>query len=125
MHGLNLNYILTMKLSELKAKAQAILDIKETDGIFSIHEFRLKSGGAPRNKIGVKEEFRSENFEYNTTANGAAYSGSIGIMCKDSGVRDKRELTIFITPNNTSFVYIFVGSSAERFDWGALAEPEL
>lgn len=114
-----------MKLSELKAMAQLILDIPEKVGEFTTHEFTTKCSGTPRNLVNLNVAYKTQEFKYNTTANGAAFSGSIGILCRDTGTMDKQGRKIYIDPENTVFVYIYTGSSPESFDYGALVSPTL
>jgi len=114
-----------MHLADLKAMARKILDISETDGEFHAVSFTTSSGGSPRNLVGVVEVSRTETFRYDTTANGAAYSGELKVMCRDTGTCDSKKRMIYETQNGTVFVYDYRAGSPASFDSGRLIDPEL
>jgi len=110
-------------LTELKAEARKILNIPDIVGEYSNKSFSCGSGGSPTNKAGVPEVHRADDFAYNTTANGAAYSGEVVVLCKDTGATDAEGNTIYVTPNGIVFVFEYYPGSAASFDGGCLREP--
>jgi hypothetical protein len=110
-------------LKELKNEAQKILDIPDVIGEYSNVSFYCRSGGSPKNKAGVPEVHRSDDFAYNTTANGAAYRGEVVVLCKDTSTFDAEGNKIYITPDGVVFVFQYYSGSAASFDGGCLREP--
>jgi hypothetical protein len=114
-----------MTLNELKQQAARILEIPESHGDFTNKSFTARSGGAPRNNIGLPEVHRGNEFRYRTTANGDAYEGEVVILCNDTGTKDRNGKTIYSTPQGQVFVYRYHGGSAESFDYGSFEHPKL
>lgn len=113
-----------MTLEELKSEAKKVLAIEPAEG-FEHHTFTTGSGGRPRNKAGVCEVHSSNDFAYDTVANGAAYKGSVTIECRLTGAKDKDGLEIYQTPDGKVFVYAYRRGSPESFDRGVIREPHL
>lgn len=113
-----------MTLDDLKAQARAILEIQPTEG-FKHHSFYCRSGGAPSNKVGVPEVHRESRFEYDTVANGCAYSGTVVVDCRETGTRDADGRDIYLTPEGTVFVFRYQRGSPDSFDYGALVAPRM
>lgn len=110
-------------LTELKAEARKILEIPDNIGEYKNESFVCRSGGSPTNKAGVPEVHRSDDFAYNTTANGAAYRGEVVVLCKDTGAADVDGNTIYITPDGVVFVFEYYPGCPSSFDGGCLREP--
>lgn len=114
-----------MQLAELKKQAAAILEIPDTVGDFANRSFTCRSGGAPRNKVGVKEVHRESTFAYRTTANGDAESGEVVVLCRDTGSRDANGENILVAPDGITFVFRHWAGSPASFDGGVLESPTL
>jgi hypothetical protein len=115
-----------MKLEELKKQAQAILDLKVTEGYEHI-SFTTNSGGLPAIKVEFTDEVisRLEEPKYNTPANGMAYSSETVILCKNTGIKDKNDRLIYVTPNDVTFVYAYSGGSPYCFDSASFRSPNI
>lgn len=113
-----------MTFDELKAEAAKILAIQPGVG-YAYHTFSCRSGGAPANQVGVPEVHCESEFRYETTANGAAFSGSVTVECRDTGGRDADGRTIYETPAGVVFVFAYRPGSPDRFDRGRLVPPNL
>lgn len=112
-----------MNVSELKEMAKKILALEPSKD-FQHVAFSCRSGGAPRNKAKVPVIHTESNYEYPTVAGGPAYSGSVTVECRDTGVKDVNGRTIYETPENQVFVFEYRRGSPESFDYGALVDPE-
>lgn len=113
-----------MTLDELKAEAVKVLALEPAEG-YEHHTFSCRSGGAPRNEIGLPEAHREETFAYPTAAHGSAYKGSVTVECRETGVVDADERMIYETPAHQVFVYVFRGGSPESFDRGRFENPNM
>jgi hypothetical protein len=114
-----------MTLKELKENAKKILEIPEEVGDFKNESFTCKSGGAPRNIVGVDEVYRNQEFSYHTTANGDAYSGEIVVLCRKTGTLDAKNREIYTTPNGIVFVESYSCGDACSFDYCKLIPPKV
>ena len=115
----------TMKLNELKIAAAAILEIPDSVGDFTNESFQCCSGGSPKNKVSIPEVHRCDTPKYRTVSNGWAFSGELVILCKRTGVSDRNNREIFITPNNTTFVFRYLSGDQYSFDFGSIESPSL
>lgn len=113
-----------MTLDELKSEAAKILAIQPVAN-YAHHTFECRSGGAPTNQVGVPEAHWESQFRYDTVANGAAYSGSVTVECRDTGARDADGRTIYETPAGVVFVFAYRPGSPDRFDRGRLVPPNM
>ena len=93
------------------------------NGDFERVTFSCRSGGAPRNRMGIPEVVRTEEDAYMTVANGPAVRGSITIEFQDTGTRDADGRTIYATPMGVNFVFVHVSGNECCFDRGRLAPP--
>jgi len=114
-----------MQLDELKKQAAAILAIPDFIGDFANKSFTCRSGGAPRNRVGVPEVHRASHFRYRTNSNGNAERGEVVVLCRDTGSRDSNKRAILVTPEGVTFVFCYWPSSPESFDEGELMSPTL
>lgn len=112
-----------MTLAALKEEAAKILAIPETVGEFENRHFNCRSGGSPRNDVGVPEVHRSDEFAYSTNNNGPAYYGHVTVLCKDTGAKDSKGRVIYITPCGKVFVFRYSPGSLYNFDSGILIAP--
>jgi len=112
-----------MFLAELKENAKKILAIPDGVDGFTNVSFTTSSGGCPSNKTNIVPVSKAEDFVYNTTACGEAYRGEIVILCKKTETVDSDGDAIYITPDNTVFVYKYYCGSPSSFDSGKICEP--
>lgn len=107
-----------MTLAELKAEAAKILAIPDVVGEFSNHSFRTRSSGCIRNELRVPEVHHSREWRYKN-----AYAGELVILCRDTGTKDARKRSIYVTPDGVTFVYAYRSGSPERYDDGRIVSP--
>lgn len=112
-----------MYLEELKKEAEKILAINDVVGEFENKSFSCSSGGSPANKCGVTEVYRTDDFAYDTQANGAAYSGEVVVLCRETGAVDSKCNPIYITPDGIVFVFMYDRGGPSYFDSGKLVAP--
>lgn len=113
-----------MTLDELKAQAAAVLAIQPASG-YTHETFTTNSGGGIKNPLGIPEVHRGSQYKYGTVRNGNAYAGSLTVECRDTGTADADGRTIYETPAGVVFVYVYRRGSAEHFDSGRLAAPNV
>lgn len=96
----------------------------KADPEFVYHEFRIFSGGTPRNKIGLTPVSESSKFAYDTCANGPAYAGSTVIFCRFIGRTYHKKDDVYITPEGVMFYYHSWRGSPSSFDGGEFRLPD-
>lgn len=90
--------------------------------IFEHHRFECRSSGSPANRVGVPEVSRFDESQYSTQLVGAGW-GEVIVICRDTGKKDALSRTIWITPENISFVFEYQPETQDCFDYGALVAP--
>lgn len=113
-----------MTLTELQSIARDILKLQPAKG-YSHQSFYCRSGGAPRNDVGVPEVSRTEMLNYHTVRHGWAYHGTVEVECRPLGVTDADNRDIYEASNGTLFVFRYYGGSPENFDCGYLSAPNM
>ncbi len=109
---------------ELQEQAKRILTTAP-NGDYELISFQCKSGGSPRNKVGVPEFRRTDKYQYHSPSCGSAYSGEVVISARKTGAFDGRGLEIYEAENGILFVYQYRPGSIYGFDWGRFLEPKL
>jgi delta-aminolevulinic acid dehydratase/porphobilinogen synthase len=116
-----------MKLSELKAQAQKIIDLANAVTENNTETFLVKSGGIPFDEVGVKEfiVFQSNDKKYKTQMNGYAYESETIVRCTKTEVKDSQNREIYLLPNEVTFVWEYRAGNAMNFDSGCFESPDL
>lgn len=99
-----------------------ISTLKQSNEFVSV-KFSCRSGGAPRNKIGLSESGRFNRAEYRTVRHGNAYYGEVTINCRNTGKKDSKGRAILEAENGMLFVFRYVSGSPENFDFGEFLKP--
>ena len=110
--------------NDLQENAKKVL-ANTPSGDYKDISFTCGSGGSPANKCNLPEVHRADNKEYNTTANGWAYSGEVIIRCRETNTKDKKGREIYETETGQCFVFYYFSGDPSCFDRGILQDPSI
>jgi CRISPR/Cas system endoribonuclease Cas6 (RAMP superfamily) len=99
-------------------------DQKLAEG-YELKPFTLGTGGVPRNHAKIEYVEQLQEYRYDTSRNGEAWSSETIVLCKDTGLEDKLGRKIYQTFQGKMFTWEYQPGDPANFDDGWFSEPEL
>ena len=113
-----------MNYSDLRKQAVKILS-SQPEGAFAHRSFKLRSGGIPKDCIGLDVVWKNETHAYDTQWCGSAYKGELIVSCRSTGLHDLDDREIYESQNGALFVEERDSGSPESFDSCLLTAPRV